>query len=73
MIKTPEPLRDRLHQVVTPYARANARLYSEKPKGKFPREYHEVSTAKPKKAKEANNTCVWLPTKTGKIRKSKMK
>jgi len=73
MIQTPEPLRDCLHQVGTPYARANARLYSETSKGNFPREYHDVSTAKAKQAKEANNTCIWLQTKNGEIGKSKMK
>ena len=73
MIKTPEPLHDRLHQVVTPYARANARLYSKKSKGNFPREYHVVSTAKAKQAKETNITYIWLQTKNGKTRKNKMK
>ena len=71
MIKTPEPQHDRLHQVVTPYARANARLYSKKSKGNFPREYHVVSTAKAKQAKETKLLVYGFKLKTEKLEKIK--
>lgn len=71
MIKKPEPLQDRLHQVVTPYARANARLYSKKSKGNSQGSITWSRLQKQNKPKRQILLVYGFKLKTGKLEKIK--